>query len=149
MAPFALFEWGLWIFFLPLIFAGLFMVVTVVTTITSHGSGRVLTVPALFEQSGRPLTPLPLPPSPGRYFEWLEKDERFLLVLLPKKAKYDSRLLQTILEPLKQQSYRELWIVQEPATFMESDYDYARFYNVVLLNMMQLHEKLTPTFTLD
>jgi hypothetical protein len=149
VAPFALFDWGLWIFFLPIIFAGFFMVVTVITTVSILGTGRVLTISSLFQQSGRRLIPLTLPSTIGRYFEWLEKEERFILVTLPKKAKYDSRLLQTILEPLKQQSYRELWIVQDPSSFIESDYDYARFYNVVLLTITQLQEKLTPTVSAD
>lgn len=144
VAPFALFDWGLWIFFLPFIFAILFIIVTVLTSLTSLQQGVVASVHQQFIDSGRVLTPLNLNSSIAHYFEWKEQDERWILLTLPKKTKYDARLLQTLLEPLKQQSYREVWIVQDPSSFVDTDRDYARFYNVVLLNLLQLQEKLSP-----
>ena len=143
VAPFTLFDWGLWIFFLPFIFAVLFMIVTIITSFSSIQHGLRMNLPRLFEQSGRMLMPLTIKQPLANYFEWQEQEERYVLITLSKKATYDARLLQSLLEPLKQQNYRELWIVQDPARFTDSDRDYARFYNVLLLTMQQLDEKLS------
>ena len=119
------------------------MIVTIITSFSSVQHGLRMNLPRRFEQSGRMLMPLSIKQPLANYFEWQEQEERYVLITLSKKATYDARLLQSLLEPLKQQNYRELWIFQDPARFMDSDRDYARFYNVLLLTMPQLDEKLS------
>jgi hypothetical protein len=60
---------------------------------------------------------------------------------------YQNGMVQDLSKGLATYQAQEAWLIQQPATFIDNDLNFARFYNVQLLTLEQANAKLTTFIT--
>jgi hypothetical protein len=114
----------------------------------AQGFGQTVNVASLAQQAGYQVNQLPSnDPSTAQYL--LESDQRKILVkVLTPGQTYRNGIVQDLSKGLGQYLAQEAWVIQTPPTFTDNDLNFARFYNVKLLNQVEL-SKLLPIQTKD
>jgi S-formylglutathione hydrolase FrmB len=107
-------------------------------------SGQTVNVASLAQQAGYQVNHLPSnDPSTAQYL--LESDQRKILVkVLPSGQTYRNGIVQDLSKGLGQYLAQEAWVIQTPPTFTDNDLNFARFYNVKLIDEQTVITLLSP-----
>jgi len=70
-----------------------------------------------------------------------------LVKTLTRFETYQNGMVQDLSKGLATYQAQEAWLIQQPATFIDNDLNFARFYNVQLLTLEQANAKLTTFIT--
>lgn len=96
----------------------------------------------LAQKAGLKVTMLPHK-DPSTAQGYIENDQLTILVkILSRTDKYDNVMLQNLSKGLVRYQAKEAWLIQQTPTFVESDLNIARFYNVRLLDKAQAFASL-------
>lgn len=91
----------------------------------------------LAQQAGLKVTFLPNQ-DPSTAQGLIQNDKLVILVKnLTSFDKYENAMVQNLSKGLATYQAQEAWLIQQPATFIENDLNFARFYNVKLLTQEQ------------
>jgi hypothetical protein len=151
-APEAMFDFIPFFFFAPFIFFILFFITTIIATISTarrsiQGVAGVAgfyetALQQLFAVTNMTLQTIPSPDKYGPTFLTTYNRDQVLIKILPERVAYNSEVLQAITAHLHSSNSRLAWVIQQPPTFLETDNNYARFYNIELFNLQQFQTKI-------
>lgn len=141
------------IFPLPFVFMVLFFITSVIGTVkgtlqSQKNGGGVTSFYAsslrqLLETIQLPFEAIPSKDKFGPTFITTYDRDKILIKVLPGKVTYGSEVMQAIAQHMNDVMARQAWVIQEPPTFLESDNNFARFYNIELFNLAQFQAKIT------
>jgi hypothetical protein len=151
-APEAMFDFIPFFFFAPFIFFILFFITTIIASISmaTRSVNGVMGANGFYEtalQQLFALTKMTLQsiPSPDKYgptFITTYNRDQILIKILPERVAYNSEVLHAITAHLHSSNSRLAWVIQQPPTFLESDNNFARFYNIELFDFQQFQTKI-------
>ena len=151
-APEAMFDFIPFFFFAPFIFFILFFITTIIASIsTSTRSANGVksekgfyetALQQLFALTKMTLQSIPSPDKYGPTFLTTYNLDQVLIKILPERVAYNSEVLSAITAHLHSSNSRLAWVIQQPPTFLESDNNFARFYNIELFDLQQFQTKI-------
>jgi hypothetical protein len=141
---------GMIFFFIPFGIMAILVPTMIIASIVfgnkqmAQGSGQTVNVASLAQQAGYQVNHLPSnDPSTAQYL--LESDQRKILVkVLPSGQMYRNGIVQDLSKGLGQYLAQEAWVIQNPASFTDNDLNFARFYNVKLIDEQTVITLLSP-----
>jgi hypothetical protein len=101
------------------------------------GLGPSMNILMMAQQAGFKITMLPNQ-DPSTAQGLIQSDKVTVLIkILPGFQPYQNGMVQDLSKGLATYQANEAWLLQNPATFVENDLNFARFYNVKLMTIEQ------------
>jgi len=145
-------EFNIFFFLLPFGIMMVMIVTLMITSIIGAFKGQVsqtmganvgggftqgVNILQMAQQAGFKITTLPNQ-DPSTAQGLIQSDKVTILIkLLPGFQPYQNGMVQDLSKGLAAYQAHEAWLIQNPATFIENDLNFARFYNVKLMNTEQ------------
>ena len=147
-------SFGMIFFFIPFGIMAILVPTMIIASIVfgnkqmAQGFGQTVNVASLAQQAGYQVNQLPSnDPSTAQYL--LESDQRKILVkVLTPGQTYRNGIVQDLSKGLGQYLAQEAWVIQTPPTFTDNDLNFARFYNVKLIDEQTAITLLSPVSTI-
>ena len=144
-----MFDGTTWVFLLPFFFIGTFVIVMMIFSIRKmfmQTSQSTLiqqdTLPRMITQMGYAIKKVKTPPRmPPQYLINLPTGKGLIMTIGDIKM-FQNSMVQTLSQSLTAQEAKEGWIVTSSGQFNENDQNFARFYNVTLMTLEGLMQKL-------